>query len=456
MKDVSIDNELARLDTGIELAIDGAEVAKCAFESVKRVAIFFYGVACYLVFLVTFAYTVGFIGDFAVPKTIDTGTDAHFIQALLVDLSLVALFGLQHSLMARTTFKRTLTSFIPAAAERSTFVLASSAALLLIIWLWQPIPQVVWSVRDPVGMTVLYALFMLGWVVVLVTTFLINHFDFSGLAQVYAYLRGKAYQPPGFKAPLFYRYVRHPMMTGLLIGLWVAPQMTMGHLLFAAGMTLYILIGVTLEERSLIQSLGKAYEVYRTRTPMFLPLPRTMHENIALSGQTAETVRSRLLRMLFNCWPAIRGTGIRVTYVAPEMLEIHVSLSLTFHTLNPMGTIFGGSIYAACDPWYTTILMRQLGPGYVVWDKAASIQFKKPGRSTLSGRFSIDSAEVMEIRRLLETEHSVNRVYHADLVSNDGAVIASVEKVVYVRRDNRKQQISNPMLRLVRRVVLGF
>jgi protein-S-isoprenylcysteine O-methyltransferase Ste14 len=284
----------------------------------------------------TFAYTVGFIGDFAVPKTIDMGTDGRFIQALLVDLSLVVLFGLQHSLMARPTFKRMLTRFIPTAAERSTFVLASSVVLLLIIWLWQPVPQVVWSVHDLVGITISYTVFMLGWVLVLVSTFLIDHFDFAGLAQVYAYLHGKAYQPPSFKTPLFYQYVRHPIMIGLLIGMWVAPQMTVGHLLFAASMTLYILIGITLEERDLMRFLGEAYEDYRARTSMFLPLPRRMGRKTALLVQTAETVRSRLLRLLFNWWPALRGAGMRVTYVAPEMLEIHVSLSPTFHTLNPM------------------------------------------------------------------------------------------------------------------------
>src|SRR5262249_10202804 len=152
-------------------------------------------------------------------------------------------------------------------------------------------------------------------------------------------------------------------------------------------------IGVVLEECSLIRSFGKAYEDYCAHTPMFLPLPRTMRRK---SAQTTETLRSRLLRALLNWWPALRGVGMRVTYVAPEMLEIHVSLSPTFRTLNAMGTIFGGSIYAACDPWYTIMLMQQLGPGYIVWDKAASIQFKKPGRSTLSGGFSIDPAEVRE------------------------------------------------------------
>jgi protein-S-isoprenylcysteine O-methyltransferase Ste14/acyl-coenzyme A thioesterase PaaI-like protein len=327
-------------------------------------------------------------------------------------------------------------------------------ALLLMAWRWQPMPQVLWSVRDPAGIIILYTVFGLGWILVVVSTFLINHFDFSGLAQVYAYLRGEAYRPPTFKTPFLYQYVRHPMMTGLLIGLWATPRMTAGHLLFAASMTAYILIGVSLEERSLLRTFGKAYEDYRSRTPKFLPFSRGMRRAGGMTLHMSETTRSRLFRFLLNCWPALRGSGMRVTYVAPGMREIHVNLSLTLRTLNALGTIFGGSIFAACDPWFSIMLLRQLGPGYIVWDKAASIQFKKPGRGKLFGRFAIDPAEVGEIMRLLEIEHSVDRVYHADLVASDGAVVASVEKVVYVRRGDRKQQTSNPILRLVHHTVM--
>ncbi len=449
------DDELAVVDTGIQVAVGFRDVARGMFELVKRIAIFLYGVGGYLIFLATFAYMVGFVGDLPLTKTIDTGTISPLLQALLVNLSLVALFGLQHSLMARTTFKRVWTRIIPAAAERSTFVLAASVALLLLAWLWQPMPQVLWSVGGQTGVVILYSVFAAGWILVVVSTLLISHFDFAGLAQVYAHLLGKAYQPPAFKTPLIYHYVRHPMMTGLLIGLWATPRMTAGHLLFAASMTAYILVGVSLEERSLLCSFGKAYEDYRSRTSRFLPLPRRVRRIDASSTQMSETFRSRLLRVLLNCWPALRGAGMRVTYVAPGMREIHVNLSLTLRTLNAMGTIFGGSIYAACDPWFSIMLLRQLGPGYIVWDKAASIQFKKPGRGTLSGCFAIDPAEVVEIKRLLETERSVDRVYHADLACSDGAVIASVEKVVYVRRGDRRQQTANLMLRLLHRMVMG-
>lgn len=448
------DNGLATVDTGIQVAVGFIDVAKAVFELVKRIAIFLYGVGCYLIFLATFAYMVGFAGDLPLPKTIDTGMTGPFLQALLVNLSLVALFGLQHSLMARTTFKRIWTRIVPVAAERSTFVLAASATLLLVAWLWQPMPQALWSVRDQAGIIILYIVFVLGWSLVVVSTFLINHFDFSGLAQVYAYLRGKAYQPPAFKTPFLYQYVRHPMMTGLLIGLWATPRMTAGHLLFAVSLTAYILIGVSLEERSLLRTFGRAYEDYRSRTSRFLPLPWRMRWAGASSAQMSETFRSRLLRVLLNCWPALRGAGMRVTHVSPGMREICVNLSLTLHTFNAMGTIFGGSIYAACDPWFSIMLLRQLGPGYIVWDKAASIQFKKPGRGKLSGCFAIDPAEVGEIMRLLETERSVDRVYRADLVDSGGAVVASVEKVVYVRRGNTKQQTSNSILRLVHHMVM--
>ncbi len=448
------DNELATVDTGIQVAVGFIDVAKAVFDLVKRIAIFLYGVGCYLIFLATFAYMVGFVGDLPLPKTIDTGMTGPFFQALLADLALVALFGLQHSLMARTTFKRIWTRIVPVAAERSTFVLAASAALLLVAWLWQPMPQVLWSVRDQARIIILYTVFGVGWILVVVSTFLINHFDFSGLAQAYAYLRGEAYRPPAFKTPFLYQYVRHPMMTGLLIGLWATPRMTVGHLLFAVSMTTYILIGVSLEERSLLRTFGKAYEDYRSRTSRFLPLPWRMRRAGGSTTHMSETTRSRLLRVLLNCWPALRGAGMRVTYVAPGIREIHVNLSLTLRTFNALGTIFGGSIYAACDPWFSIMLLRQLGPGYIVWDKAASIQFKKPGRGRLSGCFAIDPAEAGEIARLLETERSVDRVYHADLVDSDGAVVASVEKVVYVRRGDRKQQTSNSILRLVHHMVM--
>jgi protein-S-isoprenylcysteine O-methyltransferase Ste14 len=237
----------------------------------RRVGVFVYGVIAYLLFLATFLYAVGFVGDFAVPRSIDSAREGTLGGALAIDLALLGLFALQHSVMARPAFKRWWTSIIPEAAERSTYVLLSSLALLLLFWQWRPIGGVVWQVHDPVGRALLYGVFASGWLTVLVTTFLINHFDLFGLRQVWLHLRGQTYRPLGFVTPGLYRHVRHPLYVGWFLAFWATPTMTATHLLFALVTTAYILIAIRLEERDLLEIHGEAYRTYRDRVPMLVP-----------------------------------------------------------------------------------------------------------------------------------------------------------------------------------------
>ena len=237
----------------------------------KRIVAFVYGAVCYLAFLITFLYAIGFIGNFAVPKSIDSGPHRPFTYALAVNAALLGLFAVQHSLMARQWFKRAWTRLVPPPVERSTYVLFSSVALLLLFWKWEPMGRVIWNVESGVGQLLLYAVYATGWLIVLVATFLINHFDLFGLRQVWLYLRGMPYTPLRFRTPALYRIVRHPLYVGWLLVFWSAPLMTLAHLVFAIATTAYILLAIQFEERDLIQ-MHAEYAEYRRRVPMILPL----------------------------------------------------------------------------------------------------------------------------------------------------------------------------------------
>ncbi|HYE23854.1 MAG TPA: isoprenylcysteine carboxylmethyltransferase family protein [Clostridia bacterium] len=237
----------------------------------KRATVFAYGVLSYAVFFLTYVYAVGFIGNLVVPKSLDSGRQGSVAAAVLINVLLLGVFAMQHSIMARPAFKRVLTRFIPEAAERSTYVLCSSLALIALFALWQPIGGVIWNVENPVARELLLYVFGFGFALVLVTTFLINHFDLFGLRQVWLYLRGKEYTQLEFRTPLFYRYVRHPLYVGWLIAFWVTPTMTVAHLLFAVMTTAYIVTAIRWEERDLIMVHGDKYLRYRDEVPMLLP-----------------------------------------------------------------------------------------------------------------------------------------------------------------------------------------
>ena len=240
----------------------------------KRVGTFIYGVISYLLFFGTFLYAIGFIGNLIVPKSIDSGRTGPLGEALLIDAGLLTLFAVQHSLMARPWFKRAWTRLVPKPAERSTYVLLSSLALLLLFWQWQPIGGVVWSIQQPAIQMVIYALYGTGWFLVLTSTFLINHFDLFGLRQVFLYLIGRPYTQLKFGTPIFYRHVRHPLYLGWLFAFWSTPTMTVAHLVFALATTAYILVAIQLEEKDLVDAHGDDYRRYKKTVPMIIPIGR--------------------------------------------------------------------------------------------------------------------------------------------------------------------------------------
>lgn len=233
-----------------------------------------YGVISYLIFLATFLYAVGFIGNLAAPKSIDSGISGSFTESLLINIAVLSVFALQHSIMARPAFKRWWTKIIPAEIERSTYVLFSSLALILIFWLWQPVDGIIWQIENPIGRSLLWMFFWLGWVIVLISTFLINHFDLFGLRQIYLYMKGREYTHLGFRTPFLYKLVRHPIMLGFIIAFWATPDMTLSHLIFASVTTAYILIALQFEERDLLNYHGKRYQEYRQQVSMIFPYIR--------------------------------------------------------------------------------------------------------------------------------------------------------------------------------------
>lgn len=232
-----------------------------------------YGLIAYAVFFLTFLYAIAFVGDLAVPRTIDSGEPGPVGTALLVNTLLLGVFAVQHSLMARPAFKAWWARFVPPPVERSTYVLASSLALILLIWQWRPMPEVVWSVPGGPARIVVWAVFWLGWGTVLLSTFLINHFDLFGLRQVWAYRRRREILPSEFHTPLFYRVVRHPLYLGFIIAFFAAPTMSQGRLFFAIATTAYVLIAIQLEEHDLMNVFGDRYRDYRSRVGMLLPIP---------------------------------------------------------------------------------------------------------------------------------------------------------------------------------------
>lgn len=239
----------------------------------SRILAFLYGIISYLIFLGSFLYAICFIGGFLAPKTIDSGESTAFLPALLINLLLLGLFAVQHSGMARREFKEWWTKIIPKPIERSTYVLLSSAVLILLMWQWRPMPTVIWSVENEIGQNLLWGLFALGWLIVLASTYMISHAHLFGLKQVRQYLNRKKLSGPRFQTPGFYRYVRHPLMAGFFIAFWATPHMTLGHLLFSIATTGYILIALRLEERDLIRHFGDRYRLYRQQVPMIFPLP---------------------------------------------------------------------------------------------------------------------------------------------------------------------------------------
>lgn len=240
-------------------------------DQFSRIAAFVYGVVCYAIFFLTILYTCGFVGNILVPRSIDSAPLLPLGHALLIDASLIMLFAVQHSVMARDAFKQWWTKFIPPVVERSTYVLFSSLCLIALFYFWQPLGGTIWAVTNTTMVVILYTLFGAGWLIVLGSTFLINHFDLFGLRQVWFYLRGQDYEPVKFATPMIYKIVRHPLYVGFLLALWATPVMTTTHFVFALLLTGYILIGIQFEENDLVNEFGESYLEYRRQVPMLIP-----------------------------------------------------------------------------------------------------------------------------------------------------------------------------------------
>lgn len=240
-----------------------------------RILAFVYGVVVYAFFFVTFVYAIGFVGNLVVPKSIDVGGPSSPLgEALLINTLLLALFGIQHSVMARLEFKKYWTKIVPPPVERTTYVLLATAILALLMWQWRPIFTIVWNVENTFGQALLWFLFVVGWGLVFLATFLINHFDLFGLRQVWFYLRGQEYRHLEFRTTAIYKYVRHPLLLGFVIAFWATPTMTLGHLLFSIVTTVYMLVAIQLEERDLVKIHGPIYKRYQEEVPMLIPMRR--------------------------------------------------------------------------------------------------------------------------------------------------------------------------------------
>ncbi len=240
----------------------------------SRILAFIYGLVCYLIALIALLYNIGFVGNLIVPKTLDSNLDGSLVKGLLIDILLIGLFAIQHSLMARQSFKKWWTKIIPEPIERSTYVLMSSLALLLLFWQWHSLGGILWNIQNPIISNIIYAIYALGWLIVFLSTFMINHFDLFGLRQVYLYWLGQEYEDLEFRTLGFYKYIRHPIMLGIIISFWATPLMTVSHLVFAMGTTIYVLIGIKLEEEDMISIYGNLYQEYRQQVSMLIPVPR--------------------------------------------------------------------------------------------------------------------------------------------------------------------------------------
>ncbi|MCW5978847.1 MAG: isoprenylcysteine carboxylmethyltransferase family protein [Bryobacteraceae bacterium] len=253
----------------------GMENGEKSPSKIARVAALAYGTVAYLIFFGTLLYAIGFVGNIMVAKSIDTGMPGPFWPSVAINVALLGLFGLQHSVMARPEFKKRWTRIVPKPIERSTFVLFTCFAFALLFWMWQPMPGVVWQIDNPVASAAITALSMAGWLFVVLSTFMIHHFDLFGLRQVYTYLRGDRYRELGFRTPGVYKYLRHPIMLGFMVAFWSAPTMTEGRFLFAMVTTAYILVAIQLEERDLMRFHGPLYAEYRRRVRALLPIRKS-------------------------------------------------------------------------------------------------------------------------------------------------------------------------------------